>query len=63
MSSDCRECRAGVEHCHGTIIYHALRRSECTEGECDQPDGVLHAFRIDCEALGCRCGEATALAV
>jgi hypothetical protein len=63
MSFDCRECRAGLEHCHGTIIYHPRRRSECTEDGCQSPVGVPHAFRIDCEAVGCRCGEAAALAV
>jgi hypothetical protein len=63
MSSDCRECRAGVEHCHGTIIDHPGRRLECTELDCDHPDGVAHAFHIDCDVVGCRCGEVIALAV
>jgi hypothetical protein len=63
MSSDCRECRAGLEHCHGTIIFHPCRRAECTEDGCHGPDGIPHAFRIDCEAVGCRCGVVTALVV
>jgi hypothetical protein len=63
MVSDCRECRDGLEHCHGTIIYHSGRRSECTEDDCDHPDGIPHAFRIDCGAVGCRCGEVSAIAV
>jgi len=56
MSSDCRACRAGLEHCHGTIIHHPQHRAECTEDDCDLPDGVPHAFDIHCEAVGCPCG-------
>jgi hypothetical protein len=63
MGLECRECRAGLEHCHGTIIYHPLRPAECTEDDCDGPEIVPHAFRIDCDAVGCWCTEATALAV
>jgi hypothetical protein len=62
MSSQCRECRAGLDHCHGTVIHHARTHSECTEDGCETPE-VLHAFRIDCDAVGCRCGRDIALAV
>ena len=54
--SDCRGCRADLEHCHGTVIHHALRRSECTEYDCVTPE-VVHAFSIDCEAIGCTCAQ------
>ncbi|WP_238949568.1 hypothetical protein [Mycobacterium sp. IDR2000157661] len=50
----CRDCRAGVEHCHGTLIHHAAARAECTEPDCATPE-VLHVFSIDCDAVGCRC--------
>jgi hypothetical protein len=53
MSSVCRECREDLEHCHGTVIHHALFARECTE-DCATPE-VVHAFRIDCEAIGCSC--------
>jgi hypothetical protein len=56
MSIQCRECRAGLDHCHGTVIHHARYRIECTEDGCETPE-ALHVFRIDCEAVGCRCGE------
>ncbi len=56
MRSDCRGCRAGLEHCHGTVIQHALRWSECTEQDCVTPE-VMHAFTIDCEAMGCACAQ------
>ena len=62
MSSECRECRAGLEHCHGTVIIHERYRSECTEDGCETPE-VVHTFRIDCEAIGCRCSLAVSLAM
>jgi hypothetical protein len=54
--NECRECRAGVEHCHGTVIHHALRHLECTEDDCVTAE-VMHALRIDCEAIGCGCAQ------
>ncbi|OHU87038.1 hypothetical protein [Mycobacterium talmoniae] len=63
MDNGCRECRAGLEHCHGTIIRHALHRAECTEPDCVAPELTPHAFVVDCEAVGCGCGEPVAVAV
>jgi hypothetical protein len=56
MSEACRDCREGVAHCHGTAIRHWLRRSECTEAGCDDPDSGSHGFVVDCDAVGCGCG-------
>ena len=53
MSDVCRECREDLEHCHGTLVHHALFFVECTE-DCPTPDG-LHSFSVDCEAVGCTC--------
>lgn len=63
MSFDCRQCDAGVEHCHGTVIRHPRQRSECTEDGCHHPEGMPHAFSIDCDAVGCTCADAVVLAV
>ena len=57
MSSECRDCLAGLEHCHGTVIHHAGYRSECTEEGCLTAE-VVHALRIDCDAIGCTCAVA-----
>jgi hypothetical protein len=57
MSSECRDCLAGLEHCHGTVVHHAQYRAECTEESCVSPE-VVHAFTIDCEAIGCSCAVA-----
>ncbi|MGB9227276.1 hypothetical protein [Mycobacterium sp.] len=58
MSAACRDCRAGLEHCHGTVIRHALSRPDCTEPDCDGPELVPHSFVVDCDAVGCACAVA-----
>jgi hypothetical protein len=63
MSLQCRYCRDGWEHCHGTVIIHVQRRAECTEADCDGPEFIAHALRIDCDAVGCTCGQSIAVAV
>ena len=63
MSLQCRYCRDGWEHCHGTVIIHAQRRAECTEDGCVNPESIVHTLRIDCDAVGCSCGQPAALAV
>ncbi|WP_293321483.1 hypothetical protein [Mycobacterium sp.] len=67
MSAECRDCRAGLDHCHGTIIHHAggrfWGRSECTEAGCVSPQLVPHTFVVDCVAVGCECAEAAAPAI
>jgi hypothetical protein len=62
MSFQCRECRTGLEHCHGTVIHHVRFRVECTEDGCATPE-ILHSFSIDCEAIGCECGQVAGGAV
>ncbi|WP_137145013.1 hypothetical protein [Mycolicibacterium sp. CR10] len=57
MTSACRDCRAGLEHCHGALIHHAYRRAECTEDGCATPHGA-HTLHIDCIAVGCACDAA-----
>lgn len=61
MTNECRECRAGLEHCHGTVIVHAEATAECTEPDCDRSE-IVHSLRIDCSAVGCGCVGATAAA-
>ena len=58
--AECRDCRAGLDHCHGTIIRHWLHRSECTEEGCTSPELMPHAFVVDCDAVGCECAEVSA---
>jgi hypothetical protein len=57
MNRGCRDCQAGLDHCHGTLIRHWLHRSECTEEGCTSPELMPHAFVVDCDAVGCNCAE------
>lgn len=61
MSSGCRDCRDGLQHCHGALVYHARFRPECTEEDCESPE-VAHAFSLDCAAIGCACAHGAATA-
>ena len=61
MSTGCRECRDGLDHCHGTMIRHLLGRSECTESDCVAPELFTHTFVVDCDAVGCDCAESAEL--
>lgn len=54
---ECRECVAGRAHCHGTLIHHWGHQPQCTEPDCGRPEVLLHSLIIDCDAVGCRCGE------
>ncbi|RUP07213.1 MAG: hypothetical protein EKK34_01015 [Mycobacterium sp.] len=57
MSTGCRDCRAGLDHCHGTVIIHWSGRPECTEPDCVAPELFTHAFVVDCDVVGCACAE------
>ncbi|KHO20079.1 hypothetical protein [Mycolicibacterium setense] len=54
MTIQCRECAAGLEHCHGTVIIHVQYRAECTDDGCTTPEAA-HSFTVDCQAVGCPC--------
>ena len=55
MTIQCRDCAAGLYHCHGTVIEHVRYRAECTEDGCTTPEAA-HTFTIDCGSVGCPCG-------
>lgn len=57
MGNDCRQCVAGQAHCHGTLIHHWGQPPQCTEPGCIHPEVLLHSLRIDCESVGCDCGQ------
>ncbi|TGD89336.1 hypothetical protein BayCH28_08325 [Mycolicibacterium sp. CH28] len=59
MGLTCRECAAGLAHCHGTLIRHSRHGAECTEVGCDSPEVVIHPLVIDCDMVGCDCPQQT----
>ncbi|AFP42674.1 hypothetical protein MSMEI_6248 [Mycolicibacterium smegmatis MC2 155] len=62
MTIQCRDCVAGLEHCHGTLIHHVRYCVECTDDGCTTPE-IAHTFSIDCETVGCLCSEDIAIAI
>ncbi|HLR98173.1 hypothetical protein H7J77_01800 [Mycolicibacillus parakoreensis] len=55
MSIGCRACAAGLDHCHGTVIDHLLRPTECTAEGCVDHDGARHPLLLECAQLACGC--------
>jgi hypothetical protein len=55
--TECRECLAGRPHCHGTLIRHHGAHRQCTDADCAHPEVLMHALEVDCEAIGCECGD------
>lgn len=55
--SHCRDCATGRAHCHGTLIRHPAGQCQCTEPGCEHAELFLHSLTIDCDALGCCCGD------
>lgn len=53
--SRCPDCGPQVDHCHGTLVVHGDRTSECTNPACELPDLLRHAFVIDCMAVSGGC--------
>lgn len=60
MTTQCRACRLGLEHCHGALIHHsftyAFAAAECTEDDCFVAASE-HELHLDCTAVGCTCDE------
>jgi hypothetical protein len=57
MGVTCWKCEAAWDHCHGTVIRHSLRHTECTQSDCPSPELVPHTLIIDCDVVGCDCGQ------
>ncbi|WP_199430928.1 hypothetical protein [Qaidamihabitans albus] len=55
----CASCETGLDHCHGTLVWHGDGAAECTDHGCAGLDSMRHALVIDCEAVdgGCGCTE------
>ncbi|MEU0503884.1 hypothetical protein [Nocardia sp. NPDC005998] len=54
---NCPSCEFAIDHCHGTLIVHPARITECTDADCIDFDHARHTFVIDCAdvAGGCTC--------
>ncbi|OBJ72375.1 hypothetical protein [Mycobacterium sp. 1274756.6] len=57
MTNGCRYCHDDVDHCHGTVIDHPCRHSECTTDGCVDHHADRHVCTVECCDTGCRCAE------
>lgn len=55
-ATDCVDCIANLDHCHGTLVMHHDQILECTDAGCTQFDVVRHALIIDCDEIAPACG-------
>ncbi len=51
----CADCRAEIDHCHGTLVVHREGIAECTVTRCVGLDPARHSLIIDCQdgSFGC----------
>ncbi|AEF41549.1 hypothetical protein AS9A_3104 [Hoyosella subflava DQS3-9A1] len=59
LTTDCADCTAELDHCHGTLIIHTGGSRECTSDECIAPARHRHVWVLDCDALQPDCSCAT----
>jgi len=53
----CRWCNDELEHCHESLVVHAIGETECMGGACGTAP-ELHHLVIPCRDFGCACADA-----
>jgi hypothetical protein len=54
-TTGCDDCRAGLAHCHGTLVVHADGTLECDGVEVCGAEEALHEWWVPCTELVCGC--------
>jgi hypothetical protein len=55
----CRWCNDDLEHCHETLVRHAIGDVHCMSPDCTTPP-ELHHMVADCGEIGCGCSDGAA---
>jgi hypothetical protein len=55
----CRWCNDDLEHCHESLVVHAIGEAHCMGANCSTPR-ELHHMIVDCADFGCTCAETSA---
>lgn len=55
MDEMCAECKAELDHCHGTLIVHLESGLECTDDGCVVLDPARHDLIVGCDSLARPC--------
>jgi hypothetical protein len=61
---ECTRCGVGLDHCHGTLVFHDDGATECMDESCRDLDRLRHDLVTGCDEIvgGCACTESPALA-
>jgi hypothetical protein len=53
--SECVDCAADFDHCHGTLVAHGDGTLDCTDDGCSLADPIRHSLIIECATVigGC----------
>jgi len=52
----CRWCNDDLEHCHDSLVVHAVGEVHCMGANCTT-SAELHHMIVDCTDFGCTCAE------
>jgi hypothetical protein len=55
----CRWCNDDLEHCHESLVVHAVGEVHCMGPNCSIPP-ELHHMIVDCDDFGCTCAQTAA---
>jgi hypothetical protein len=55
----CRWCNDDLEHCHESLVVHAIGEMHCMGASCTTPP-ELHHMVVDCGDFGCTCAQTAA---
>jgi hypothetical protein len=50
----CRWCADDLEHCHDSLVVHAIGGTHCMDARCQAPTEAHHMV-VGCDEFGCTC--------
>jgi len=56
VATRCRWCNDDLEHCHDSLVVHAVGEVHCMGAHCSTPP-ELHHMVVDCGDFGCTCAQ------
>jgi len=56
VAARCRWCNDDLEHCHDSLVVHAIGEVHCMGANCTT-SAELHHMVVDCADFGCTCAE------
>jgi hypothetical protein len=57
----CRWCNDDLEHCHESLVVHAIGDTHCMDAGCRAPTEAHHMV-VGCDEFGCTCAQTSRIA-